>query len=141
MKGFEIAFRTIVIVVVYTTVLLFFSFFFFSRSGEQFSQAKANEIFFRKCDVYKNNKCDWRVTYEKDFNEFYSACKALNSPDIGKFTCLYKLCCVSAEDVSCAGLCELCAGHERLGITLEQCCARYKTSCSNSPERCDICGG
>lgn len=136
----EIAFRTIIVAVIATIVLMFFSFFFFSSSGEQFTQAKANEVFFSRCETYKGQKCDWRVTYQKDFKNFYAACRQLNGPDVGKFTCLYKLCCASSEDVTCDGLCELCSGHENLGITLEQCCARYQSSCSSSPSRCGVCG-
>ena len=140
MKGLELPMRMIVLVVILVLVLIILSAFFLSQSSGSMTTAKANEIFFSKCDAYKKQQCDWRVTYQKDFNDFYSACKYLNNPDIGKFTCLYKMCCATSEDVKCDGLCELCSGNENLGTTLEQCCEQYKTSCSQSPTKCGICG-
>ncbi len=140
MKGLELPMRMIVIVGLLALFLVVFSTFFLSQSSGEFTKAQANQIFFSKCDAYKKQQCNWRVTYQKDFNDFYTACKVLNSPDIGKFTCLYKLCCATSEDVTCDGFCELCSGNENLGTTLEQCCEQYKTSCSNSPSECGICG-
>ena len=140
MKGLELSLNLVAVAAVGILVLVIVSFFFSSQSSDALSDAEANEIFFGKCDVYKRQQCDWKVTYQKDFSDFYDACKHLNGPDIGKFTCLYKLCCASSQDVQCDGLCELCNGQEGLGVTQDECCQRYRNTCSDSPSNCGVCG-
>ena len=139
MRGFEFTLNLIVIGAVAVLVLVLMSFFFTTQATGQQSNAQANEIFIAKCAIYKKQQCDWKVTYGKNFTDFYNACKQLNGPEIGKFTCLYRLCCASSEDVQCDGLCELCNGNEVLGTTQEECCQRYQSTCSNSPSRCGVC--
>jgi hypothetical protein len=133
-KGLSMPLTLIVVLILAVLVLTALLYFFFTQTGGEMSKAEANRIFYGECQKYKNMQCAWSATYDPGFQKFLKACKFLFGEERDAFSCLYSMCADCKEyrldEIQCAGMCEICKGHQSSGVDLGSCCEEFRDRCS-----------
>ena len=132
--------KTIVIIVIVALVLVIISIFFLGSSGESVTRAQAENTFNTMCASYSQRDCEWKVTYEDGFQNYLAACRFLYGNHKDSYSCIHIHCALCNEatepQLKCASLCNICAGHDAVGIEREACCTRYNAQCFDSGFDC-----
>ncbi len=141
----ELTTRALVIILVMVMLVVALASFFMFQSGAQISKADASRIFQARCADYEKRGCAWDVTYEKDFEQFVTACKIVNGEEREAFSCLYSLCtqCKSfeLEKIQCAEFCSRIDGLKKAGDgNIASACSDYTTSPQCAQIKCGVCG-
>lgn len=139
----EIPLKAVVVAAILILVFVSLSTFFLQSSGQSLTKAEAERIFSTSCLTYGQRSCEWRVTYEPEFQNYLKACRVLHGSYRESFSCLYSLCgrCFESADLRCSGLCYTCSGNQYSGVSREECCSSYLGECAGSAVKCDrACG-
>ena len=134
----ELPLKIIVIAAVVVIVLSVLLTFFLRSSGGAMSDADAHRIFDTECAAYKQLACSWDVTYGESFPAYLQACRRIYGEQRDSYSCLYSLCqqCYETDNLKCAGLCNICNGHQSASVDRATCCSAYRAQCS---DRCSAC--
>ena len=137
----EMPMKVIVIAAVAVIVLSVLLTFFLRSTGGAMSDADAQRVFSTQCAAYKQQGCSWDVTYRPDFDAYLGACRQIYGEQRDSYSCLYTLCqqCYETSDLKCAGLCNICSGHEAASVERATCCSTYKSQCGGSDFNCNAC--
>ena len=133
--------KVIVIAAVAVIVLSVLLTFFLRSTGGAMSDADAQRVFNTQCAAYKQQGCSWDVTYSDGFSAYLGACRQIYGEQRDSYSCLYSLCqqCYETNDLKCAGLCNICSGHEAASVARATCCSAYSAQCSTSDLNCNAC--
>ena len=134
----EMPLKIIVIAALAVIILAALMTFFLRSSGGAMNDADAHRVFDTQCAAYKQQACSWDVTYGADFSAYLAACRHIYGQERDSYSCLYTLCqqCYETDNLKCAGLCNICNGHESASVDRVSCCNTYKAQCSDSCSAC-----
>jgi hypothetical protein len=137
----EIPTNAIIIIVIAAIALAVIMAFLFQSSGGSMDRAQAERVFGTQCVAYAQQACDWSITYRPDFAEYMKACRTLYGEYRDSYSCMYTLCnsCYETDDLKCAGLCNICNGHEAASVDRQSCCSRFEAQCKGTTVDCSAC--